>query len=147
MTWSLIITHKKNMLSTNIKTRIVILSDDREIAITETQYNAIKADQSLWKYSDPILIKDPDTKKVLFDWKIWAIKEFREIEHINIHWLWYYCDFWNFHTVNSNCDCNIKYSMSPYVFKSKVFEKFPNVNYNSQITHSMRLMILWKSEK
>ena len=55
------------MLTTNPRTKLIILSDDREIAITENQYNAIKSDQTIGKYNDPIVIRDADTKEILFD--------------------------------------------------------------------------------
>lgn len=60
-------------------------------------------------------------------------------------YIWkYYCDFWIAHNQNSNCNCAKEFWMFPLCFQEKVFARFPQVNYNRDITHSMRMMILGK---
>lgn len=56
----------------------------------------------------------------------------------------YYCDFWISHNQSQSCDCPKKFDMFPITFQSKLFDKFPHIKYNNQITHSMRLIILGK---
>ena len=130
------------MLTNNLRTKLVILTDDREISITEQQYNAIKADQAIGKYNDPILIRDADSKEILFDWKIGAIKEFRDINKSNLAWAYYVCDFWIKHPVHETCTDIEKYKVSPIVFRTALRELYPQVNYPNQITPEMRNKVL-----
>lgn len=129
------------MLSTTIRTKIAILSDDREIAITNKQYDTIKADQMIGKFSDPIVIRDPDTKEILFDGKIWAIKEFRDIKN-NSNWFdRYICDFATRHSIKESCECADKYWIFPIDFRYKMHEMFPN-KHSSQLTLQEKNSIL-----
>lgn len=129
------------MLTNNLRTKLVILSDDREIAITEQQYLAIKADQNVGKYNDPVLIRDADTKETLFDWKIWAIKEFRDIKINENAWNKYVCDFATRHTIHESCTCHEKYWVYPVEFRMKMHEMFP-LKYASTLTNEEKNQIL-----
>lgn len=131
------------MLTNNLRTKLVILTDDREISITEQQYNAIKADQAIGKYNDPILIRDADSKEILFDWKIGAIKEFRDINKSNLAWAYYVCDFWIKHPVHENCTDIEKYKVSPIVFRTALRSIYPQVQYSREITPEMRTKVLY----
>ncbi len=127
--------------SINTRKKLVILSDDREIAITEQQYNAIKAEQSIWKYTDPIVITDADTKKVLFDWKLWAIKEFRDINTENRFWDRFICDFWTRHPLSDECNCQDKYKVYPIQFTQRMYKMFPWM-YASKLSESQKMSII-----
>ena len=125
----------------NIRTKILILSDEREIPITESQYNAIKADQNIWRFSDPITIRDPDTQKILFDWKIWAIKEFRDIKSSYSWWDRCICDFWVRHMMEESCWCMERYGVFPIEFRLKLHEVYPKI-YARDLTDSQRSTVL-----
>lgn len=129
------------MLTNNLRTKIVILSDDREIAITEQQYLAIKADQNVWKYNDPVLIRDADTKETLFDGKIWAIREFRDIKRNENTWNMYVCDYATRHTIHESCNCQEKYWVHPIEFRMKMHDMFP-MKYASTLTKEEKSQIL-----
>lgn len=130
------------MITINPRTKLCILSDDREISITESQYLAIKADQNIWKYSDPIVIRDADTKEILFDWKIGSIKEFRDINKNNLSGAIFRCDFWIEHPIHLSCECSAKYQISPIVFRMTLFSLYPNIKYPSQVTPEIRNKVL-----
>lgn len=129
------------MLSTTIRTKIAILSDDREIAITNKQYDTIKADQMIGKFSDPIVIRDPDTKEILFDGKIWAIREFRDIKRNENAWNMYVCDYATRHTIHESCNCQEKYWIYPVEFRMKMHEMFP-LKYASTLTNEEKNQII-----
>ena len=129
------------MLTTNRRTKLLILSDDREIAITEDQYKAIKADQALGRFSDPITIRDLDTKEILFDGKIGAIKEFRDIKSSYSGGDRWICDFWIRHVMSESCGCPDKYKVIPIDFRIKMYELYPRM-YAKNLSTEQRKIIL-----
>ena len=131
------------MLTTNRRTKKMILTDWREIWLTNEQYKSIRADVEIKSYNDIITIADADDRsKIIYDWKVSAIKEFQDIETYNYSWKWFFCEYWHFHSVNESCEHHKKYSMSPFDFSIRVYQKFW-INYPSKVTLQHRKEILW----
>ena len=121
-----------NELSKNIRTHILLLNDWREIQITNDQYVNLKFKLDDSKFSDPLVIKDVDTEEILFDWKCWAIKEFRH-KTISNAWIWqdyWICDYRLRHIYLDwkidNCDCYTKIKIFPKEFKKRLTEMWVN---------------------
>jgi len=121
-----------NELSKNIRTHILILNDNREIQITNTQYVNLKLQLDDSKFSDPLVIKDADTEEILFDWKFWAIKEFRHKKITKVEeWLDYWiCDYRLRHLYVDwkidNCDCYDKIKIFPKEFRERLAKMWLN---------------------
>lgn len=131
------------MLSTEIKTHKIILTDWREFAVEEKyakEVFALKSDKNI-----------SQNKFVRFPWfmgELSKIKEIIKIERVNTQWMWYYCDFGVQHYIHENCNCAKLFNCNTTNFQSKLAEMYPKVNYNSQIDETMRknvLLQLWKS--
>lgn len=109
-------------LTNNLRKYKVKFKDGRDdINITEKQYNELRLIKEDQKISFPVTIRDVDNWKILFDWEIWAIKEFQERE---FSWAKYnvICDYWNRHPIQNwkyNCDCKNNYWY--YGFELKIF--------------------------
>lgn len=109
-------------LTNNLRKYKVKFKDGRDdINITEKQYQELRLIKEDQKISFPVTIIDVDNWKILFDWEIWAIKEFQERE---FSWAKYnvICDYWNRHPIQNwkyNCDCKNNYWY--YWFELKMF--------------------------
>lgn len=112
------------MLTKNLKTHLVVLSDGREIPITFNQHNWLVLMIQDWKSSDLITIRDEDTQNVLFEWRSQSIKEFKEIKRSDIGWLMFICEFWIRHNLHESCNCPMKYRIFPAMFSAKKFELY-----------------------
>ena len=130
------------MLSKNIRTHILILNDWREINITKEQYSTIRLRSEDAKYSDPLTIKDIDNGEIVYDGKMWAIKEFSERKQDNTlqskQWI---CSYWWRHPVSwfpNNCDCRKKFKVLPCVFIDKLKDMWYKLDFDYQITNEMR---------
>lgn len=69
------------MITSNVRTRIVILTDKREILLTEQQYQNILLTVQDGKTTDIIQIDDPDTGRTLFQGRASMIREFKESDY------------------------------------------------------------------
>ena len=129
-------------LSKNIRTHIVQLTDWRELQITNEQYTSLKIKLEDSKFSDPLVIKDCDTEQIVFDWKVWAIKEFKhkteESDYANSRrWI---CSYWWRHRLELQweCDCDKYFKCTKWVFRDKLKELWYEIFYDSDINESMR---------
>lgn len=135
-----------NQISTEIITHYAVVEkEDKKFPMTMAQADTLRDIlkwESTMKYITIPNPKDPFWEP-LWEWRAWWVRvEF--IDRKDYAWLWFYCDFWHFHSVNDNCMHHIKYEISPLVFWEKLLKKFPNVKYNNDITHSMRIVVLGK---
>ena len=127
-------------LTKNLRTHKVIFKDWRDpINITKEQYEIYSAEVDIKKYTETIKIEDIDTKRILFNWRCWEIKEFIEREYT---WAKYnaICDYWNRHPIqNWKIDCKCKNNYWYYWFELKMYvaEKYWII-YPQDITPEMR---------
>ena len=117
-------------LTKNIRTKVVILNDNREFHITQDQYVTLKLKLEDSKFSDPLVISDPDTWEIMFDGKVSAIKEFKHKRiptHDNKNWYWI-CNYWIKHKVDKVtkdfeiCNCMSKIKIIPQEFFKRLKE-------------------------
>ena len=139
-----------NNITKNIKTHIVQLSDWRTINITQDQYAWLKLQLEDSNFSDPLEIRDVDSWEILFDWKMWAIKEFIHKKAKINSWDVFVCDFWNRHPLSQVwvCDCKIKFECMSFQFQDRLKEMWFKFDYASDITEEMKIAYkqkyLWK---
>jgi hypothetical protein len=126
-----------NAITKNIRTHIVILSDWRELQITYEQYQSLKIKLDDSKYNDPLTIRDCDTNKILFDWKVWAIKEFKHKEQNKSNELRTYCWYWNTHIAFTKCDCDKEYGYSEWQLQKYILNTY-GWYYPSRIDSKLR---------
>lgn len=132
-------------LTTNHRSWYVILKDERQFGVTEEQYQTIFLADQDWKYNDSLIIKDVDTEEIVYNWKIWAIKEYKKIKK-NTWWIRYFCDFWVSHELREQCNCSDKFDINPWDFKEnakKVFWKL----YPEELTGNERIIVLSHCKK
>ncbi len=129
------------MLTTNPRTHILELTKDREIPITENQYQKLKIDQKLANYSDSLEIHDADTGKTLHDWLWRDYLWFREIVRQQNGWDRYVCDFAVRHSMHEVCECKDKYGIFPIQFTEWLNKMFP-MRHATTITPSEKNLIL-----
>jgi len=134
-------------VSTEIITHYAVIEkEDKKLPMTKDQADALRnilKSESTMKYITIANPKDPFWEP-LWEWRAgWIRVEFIENKN-KFSQAIYFCDFGVKHWYREDCECHKKFDMSPYIFQQKVFAKFPNVNYNRDITHSMRTMVLWK---
>jgi hypothetical protein len=129
------------MITTNPRTHTLLLTHDRSIQITESQYKSIKAMQKLYKWTDPLEIRDIDSWKILHDGLMKDIVGFREIERGDSSGMQWVCDFATRHGLKDPCNCAVKYNMPPIVFRFKLNELYP-WKYASTITEEEKSKIL-----
>lgn len=126
-------------ISKNIRTHIVILRDWRSFNITRWQYEAIKEWKRNQKRNDPFSLYDCDTGKLLFDWEIGEIKEFKE-KNIDKDYAGkvYVCDFWWRHCLSCDCDCEFEFWCLSFQFQDRLGKMWYVINNSSDITKEMR---------
>lgn len=110
-------------LSLHLRTHILELTRDRAIRITAEQYRAIKASQAIDKWNDPLVITDPETKKVMHDWLMKDILGFQEVV-VDRTLMNFVCDFANRHPVSDTCTCKDIYGIYPFVFAKRIWDLF-----------------------
>ena len=126
------------MLSKNIRSHIVILRDWREFNITREQYWILKISRQDWKRNDPLEIRDCDTQKIIYDWELWDIKEFKEREFVNMSWYVYICSYGTRHNLNDECLCKEKFKCFYWSFYGRLGDRNINIYYSKQITQEMQ---------
>lgn len=133
-------------VSTEIITHYAIIEkEDKKLPLTKQQAEWLRdilKSESTMKYITIPNPKDPFWEP-LWEWRAGGIRvEFIKNKGTFTDTI-YFCDFWIKHGYCENCECHLKYNISPYVFQQKLFARFPNVKWNKDITNSMRMMILW----
>lgn len=128
------------MISKNIRTHIVVLSDSREFLITNDQYNNLLLSIQDWKSNDLVKIIDADSNTVLFHGKSMHIKEFKEIKRRDTAWIHYFCDFWERHPLEFSCNCSEKYNIYPWEFRKNASQLF-NKMYMQDLTDSEKNIV------
>lgn len=131
-----------NELTQNIRTHIVLLNDWREIQITQKQYATLKLMLEDNKFSDPLVITDPDNWNILFDWKCWAIKEFKHKQWDNSEWdLYWICTYWLRHRIIDweciSCTCREKIWITDLEFLNILRDMWYKINYPKDVTDEM----------
>lgn len=134
-------------LSTEIITHYATVEkENKKFPMTKDQADALRnilKTESTMKYITIANPKDPFWEP-LWEWRAGGVR----VEFIEANWEFaeaiYFCDFGIKHGYREDCECHKKFDMSPYIFQKKVFAQFPNVNYNRDITYSMRTMVLGK---
>lgn len=126
-------------LSTVVKNYTAVLKDWRHIPIDLLDKQAIEVCKENGRFSAFVQIWS-GTKK--FNGEVSQIIEIVEIRSQSQKWKGYHCDFGCWHSLDENCKCSQKYQMSPMSFQFKIFQKFPQIQYNSQITEKMRQEII-----
>ena len=102
-------------LSTNLRTHICYIkesNEEKEIHITEKQYQIIREDIENLKMNDFYKITDVDNWKTLFDWQRKDIIRFKEKNLDYSNWRVVICWYWNRHPLFNwwmICDCFKKY--------------------------------------
>ena len=124
------------MITKNIRTHKVILTDWRTLSITKSQYGFfIEQMQMLW-YNDFLEIHDIDTQKLFYNWKKSWIKEFIEIaNNTNNQWRRFICDFWVRHPISQawHCNCTEEFWCFRFEFHNWLNEKWYKFFYNIDI--------------
>lgn len=93
-------------ITKNVRTHTVLLRDWRELHITFEQYQALRFAKDDKKQNEMISIKDCDTWKIIYDWEVWWLKEFKEKDFWNAKYT-VVCDYWVRHNVYDwKFDCN-----------------------------------------
>lgn len=127
------------MITKNIRTHKIILSDWRALSITKAQYEFYQEEMKMKWYNDFIEINDIDTNKLFYNWKKSWIKEFIEINNIKYNfWDRIVCDFWMRHPLSQIWDCNCKKEFWCYSFQFHDWlnKKGYNFFYSSDIKQS-----------
>lgn len=127
-------------LTKNHRSWYVILKDDRQFWITDEQYKTIFLADQDWKYNDSLIIKDCDTNEIVYNGKIWAIKEYKQIKK-STGWIHYFCDFWISHELRGKCECADKFDVNWWEFKYQARKLFWK-QYMQDLTESERVMTL-----
>ena len=129
-------------LSKNIRTHKMILSDWRVFHLSFTQYQKFKLLLLDSKYSDPLVITDCDSWKIVFDWKISAYKEFQQINTWNFKGTrGVICSWWTKHPLewySDNCTCWKEYDCLWFQMKDRLEEMGFKTTYSSDITSEMQ---------
>ncbi len=122
-------------ISNNVVTHYAIVrngKEERKLPITYEQYRFIKQEKNDGKPWNNIEIEDKSTWRLIYDWEIWAIREFEEIKRQNFSTRCYYCDFWIKHWIHEECWCKEKYWLSPSVFRSEALSVAWKYIYNNR---------------
>lgn len=127
-------------LSTIRYTHMAILRDDRELPLTESQYQTWRLQKQDDKASSPITICDWPWLPIRYDWECGQCKEFKEIRQSESAKRKYICDYWWRHPISESCECIKKYKLNPSQFREKMLKC--GIKYVSDVNDLNRNKIL-----
>lgn len=134
-------------LSTEIITHYAVIEkEDKKLPLTKQQAEWLRdilKSESTMKYITIPNPKDPFWEP-LWEGRAWWVRIELIKDAWEYKWAYFICDFWHKHFLNEDCNHHITYEMAPMCFQEKIIKQFPNVRYNCDITHSMRMMIIWE---
>ena len=130
------------MITKNIRTHTILLTDGSRINITKAQAELYEDELRMKKYTDFIKIHDIDTDEVLFNWRCNEIKKFIEKKQDTTLWekVWV-CEFGGRHPLSWQwfCKCQKDFGCYWFQFKDRLIELWFNVSYYSDINQEMKI--------
>jgi len=114
--------------TTNLRTDIISVKNPEwkilKIPLTKDQYMGIFEKKQKSSRTDTLIITDADTWDKLFHGEYGDIKGFEDIKWKDTSNLYWICDYWTSHAMQSWCECVKTFKVNPWSFRRTANEMF-----------------------